>query len=206
MTNWTKMQIDTGNSKPVSQKPYPMAMKHYDWVKDEIKKLLGAKVIHSSQSSWSVPIIVVLKDDGEKCIVIDYRTLNKVTQKFIWPMPKVKDIFSKLNGVTYFSTLDLWAGYHHIPLDDASIPKTAFTWPLEIWELESFLQTSTSTYILSGTNEQGLEGPTFAIAFLDDIIIYSKTAADHLKHLQQVFHKLWNAKLSMKLSKCHLFK
>ena len=45
----------------------------------------------------------------------------------------------------------------------------------------------------------------FAIAYLDDTIICSKTAEDHLDHLQQVFHKLSNAELSMKLSKCHLF-
>ena len=45
MTPLTKMTIDTGDSKPVSQKPYPIAMKHYKWVKDEINKLLTAKVI-----------------------------------------------------------------------------------------------------------------------------------------------------------------
>ena len=107
MTNLTKMQIDTGTSYPVSQKPYPIAMKHYDWIKDEINKLLSAKVICSSHSSWSAPIIVVPKDDGGKCLVIDYRALNKVTRKFVWSMPKVEDIFSKLNCTKYFSTLDL---------------------------------------------------------------------------------------------------
>ena len=52
-------------------------------------------------------LIVVPKGNGGKCLVIDYRTLNKVTKKFTWPMPKVEDIFSKLNGATYFTTLDL---------------------------------------------------------------------------------------------------
>ena len=93
-------------------------MKHYEWVKNKIEKLLAAKVIHTSQSSWSAPIIVVPKGDRGKRLVIDYRALNKVTRKFTWPMPKVKDIFSKLNGATYFTTLDLHAGYHHIPLDN----------------------------------------------------------------------------------------
>ena len=115
-TPLTSMTIDTGTANPVSQKPYPIAMKHYEWVKKEIEKLLAAKVIHTSRSSWSAPIIVVPKGDGGKCLVIDYRALNKVTRKFTWPMPKV-DIFSKLNGATYFTTLDLCAGYHHIPLD-----------------------------------------------------------------------------------------
>ena len=113
------MTIDTGTSEPVSQKPYPIAMKHYQWVKEEIEKLLAAEVIHISCSSWSAPIIVVPKGDGGKHLVIDYRALNKVTRKFTWPMPKVEDIFSKLNGSTYFTTLDLGqvtTTYHWISL------------------------------------------------------------------------------------------
>ena len=66
-----------------------------------------------------------------KQLVIDYRVLNKVTRKFTWPMPKIEDIFSKLNGAKYFSALDLRAGYHHIPLDKSLIPKTAFNSLLE---------------------------------------------------------------------------
>ena len=89
------MMIDTGNSDPVSQEPYPITVKHYQWVKEEIGKLLAAKVICSSRSSWSVPIIVVPKGDGGKHLVIDYIALNKVTRKLTWPMPKVEDIFSK---------------------------------------------------------------------------------------------------------------
>ena len=105
-TPLTSMTIDTSTSDPVSQKPYPIAMKHYQWVKYEIEKLLAAKVICTSHSSWSAPIIVVPKGNGGKCLVIDYRALNKVTRKFTWPMPKVEDIFSKLNGATYFTILD----------------------------------------------------------------------------------------------------
>ena len=61
-----EMTIDIGNSDPVSQKPYPIAMRTYQWVKEEIEKLLTAKVICSSRSSWSAPIIVVPKGDGGK--------------------------------------------------------------------------------------------------------------------------------------------
>ena len=129
-----EMTIDTGNSDPVSQKPYPIAMKNYQWVKEEIEKLLTAKVICSSRSSWSVPIIVVPKGDGGKRLLINYQALNKVTRKFTWPMPKVEDIFSKLNGAMYFSTLDLRASYHHIPLDKSSILKTAFNSPFGKYE------------------------------------------------------------------------
>ena len=82
-TSLTSMSIDTGTADPVSQKLYPIAMKHYDWVKKEIEKLLDAKLIHSSHSSWSAPIIVVPKGDGGKCLVIDYRALNSHQEIYV---------------------------------------------------------------------------------------------------------------------------
>ena len=199
MTTLTSMSIDTGTADPVSQKPYPIAMKHYDWVKNEIEKLLAAKVIHSSHSSWSAPIIVVPKGDGGKCLVIDYRALNKVTRKFTWPMPKVEDIFSKLNGATYFTTLDLHAGYHHIPLDKSSIPKTAFNSPFRKYEYIKvpFGLAQALAYfqeLMTGI----LKDFPFAIAYLDDIMIFSKTPQEHLSHICMVFEKLRTANLSMK--------
>ena len=65
-TSLTEMTIDMGNSSPVTQKPYPIAMKNYQWVKKEIEKLLTAKVICNNESSWSAPIIVVPKGDEGK--------------------------------------------------------------------------------------------------------------------------------------------
>ena len=65
-TPLTSMTTDMGSSNPVSQKPYPIAMKNYHWVKEETEKLLAAKVICSSRSSWSALIIIVPKDDGGK--------------------------------------------------------------------------------------------------------------------------------------------
>ena len=206
MTTLTSMSIDTGTTDPVSQKPYPIAMKHYDWVKTKIEKLLAAKVIRSSSSSWSALIIVVPKGDGGKHLVIDYRALNKVTRKFTWPMPKLEDIFSKLNGATYFTTLDLHAGYHHIPLDKSSIPKTAFNSPFRKYEYikVQFGLAQAPEYfqeLIMGI----LKDFPFAITYLDDIIIFSKTPQEHLSHIHMVFKKLQTANLSMKKSKCNFF-
>ena len=205
-TPLTSMTIDTGTTNPVSQKPYPIAMKHYQWVKDEIEKLLAAKVICTSCSIWSAPIIVIPKGDGGKCLVIDYRALNKVTRKFTWPMPKVEDIFSKLNGATYFTTLDLHAGYHHIPLDKPSIPKTAFNSPLGKFEYVKvpFILAQAPAYfqeLMTGI----LKDFPFTIAYLGDIIIFSNTPQEHLSHIHMVFKKLKSANLSMKKSKCNFF-
>ena len=205
-TPLTSMMIDTGNSDPVSQKPYPIAMKHYQWVKEEIEKLLTAKVICSSRSSWSVPIIVVPKGDGGNHLVIDYRGLNKVTRKFTWPMPKVEDIFSKLNEATYFTMLDLQAGYHHIPLDKPSIPKMTFNSPFGKYKYVKvpFGLAQAPAYfqeLMTGI----LKDFSFVIAYLDDIIIFSKTPQEHISHIRKVFERLRSAKLSMKMSKCNFF-
>ena len=205
-TPLTQMSIDTGDSDPISQKPYPVAMKHYQWAKEEIDKLLEAGVIRNSHSSWLAPIIVVPKGDGGKRLIIDYRALNKVTRKFVWPIPKVEDIFSQLNCAKYFSTLDLRAGYHHIGLTTDSIPKTAFTSlfgkyeyvkvPFGLAQAPAYFQE-----LMTGV----LKDLPFAMAYLDNIIIYSSTPEEHLEHIRTFFEKLRNAKLSMKLSKCHFF-
>ena len=181
-------------------------MKHYEWVKDEIEKLLATKVICTSCSNWSAPIIVVPKGDEGKCLVIDYRALNKVTRKFTWPMPKVEDIFSKLNGATYFSTLDLCIGYHHIPLDKSSIPKTEFNSPFSKYKYVKVLFRLAQTLAhFQELMPDILKDFPFAITYLDDIIIFSTTPQEHRSHICMVFEKLQSANLSMNKSKCSFF-
>ena len=121
-------------------------------------------------------------------------------------MPKVEDIFSKLNGAKYFSTLDLRASYHHIPLDKSSIPKTALNPPFSKYEYVKvpFRLAQASTYFQE-LMSRILKDFDFAIAYLDDIIIFNRTADEHLSHIRKVFEKRPSAKLSMKLSKCHFF-
>ena len=121
-------------------------------------------------------------------------------------MPKVEDIFSKLNGAKYFSTLDLKAGYHHIPLDKSSILKTAFNSPFGKYEyIKVHFRLAQAPAYFQELMMGILKDLNFTIAYLDEIIIFSKTAEEHLLHIRKVFEKLRSAKLSMKLSKCHFF-
>ena len=117
-------------------------------------------------------------------------------------MPKVEDIFSKLNGATYFTTLDLCVGYHHIPLDKSSIPKTAFNLPFGKYE---YIKVPFGPAYFQELMTGILKDFPFAIAYLDDIIIFSKTPQEHLSHIRLVFEKLKAANLSMKKSKCNFF-
>ena len=121
-------------------------------------------------------------------------------------MPKVEDTFSKLNGAKYFTMLDLRVGYHHIPLDKPSIPKTAFNLPFGKYEYVKvpFGLAQTPAYFQELMTSI-LKDFNFTIAYSDNIIIFSKSLEEHLSHIRKVFEKLHLAKLSMKLSKCHLF-
>ena len=121
-------------------------------------------------------------------------------------MPKVEDIFLKLNGAKCFTMLDLRSGYHHIPLAKPSIPKTAFNSHFRKYEYIKvpFGLAQTPAYFQELMTDI-LKDFNFAIAYLDNIIIFSNTLEEHLSHIRKVFGKLWLAKLSMKLSKCHFF-
>ena len=96
------------------------------------------------------------------------------------------------------------AGYHHTPLDEESIPKTAFTSPFGKYEYikAPFGLAQAQAYfqeLMTGI----LKNFNFAIAYLDNVIIFSKTAEEHLDHTKHVFKKLRSTHLSMRLSKCH---
>ena len=201
------MSIDTGDHPPVAKRPYTLALKHHDWVKAEIDKLLEAGVIRESDSSWSAPIVVVPKGDGGKRLCIDFRALNSITRTFIWPMPRVEDILAKLGKAKYFTTLDLRSGYHHIALDKQSLKKTAFCTPFGKYEYLKvpFGLAQASSFFQKLMNKV-LKGLNFAFTYLDDIIIFSKTAEEHLNHIQIVIDRLKPAQLKLKKSKCSFFK
>lgn len=201
------MSIDTGDQPPIAKRPYTLALKHHDWVKAEVEKLLEAGVIRESDSSWSAPIVVVPKGDGGKRLCVDYRALNAITRTYIWPMPRVEDILAKLGKAKYFTTLDLRSGYHHIALDKNAIKKTAFCTPFGKYEYLKvpFGLAQAPSYFQKLMNKV-LNGLNFAFAYLDDIIIFSNTAEEHMRHIQLVINRLNAAQLKLKKSKCTFFK
>ena len=122
-------------------------------------------------------------------------------------MPRVEDILAKLGKAKYFTTLDLRSGYHHIALDKQSIKKTAFCTPFGKYEYLKvpFGLAQAPSYFQKLMNKV-LKGLNFAFAYLDDIIIFSNTAEEHLNHIQIVIDRLKAAQLKLKKSKCSFFK
>ena len=125
-----EMTIDTGDSEPILQKPYPIAMKNYQWIREENEKLLTVKVIHSSRSSWSAPIIVVQKGDGGKRLFINYRALKQSYQEIYlahaksrgcllqnWMEPSIFQLWIWELVIILFLWTSLWfQKQHSIPL------------------------------------------------------------------------------------------
>ena len=223
-THLTKMDIDTGEHNPVAQKPYTLALKHYDWVKKEIETLLDAGVIEASISPWASPIVVVPKKSspGEpprRRLCVDFRKLNSLQPKVdkayskakgclsLFPIPKIDELYARLNGSYVFSTLDLRSGYYHIALKDEAKAKTAFVTPFGKYQFNvtPFGLAQAPAYF-QDLMQKVLVGLDFAMAYLDDIIIFSKTEEEHLKHLDIVFERLQQAHLKLKCSKCDFFK
>ena len=109
---------------------------------------------------------------------------------FTWPVAKVEDTFSKVNGANYFSTLDLMAGYHHIPLERSSIPKTAFNSPFGKYEYVKVpFRLAQAPAYFQKLMTRILRDFNFTIAYLGNIIIFSKTADEHLSHTRKGFEK-----------------
>ena len=223
-TTLIEMEIDTGDSLPVVQSPYTLPLKHYEWVRKEIETLEKAGVIVKSLSPWASPVIVVPKKSApdeppRRRLVIDYRKINSLQQQIkradkstgclsLYPLPKIDEMFAKLNGARIFSTINLRSRYYHIGLTEASRLKSVFVVPMGKFE---FLRTpfglSQAPAYFQLLIDNVLQGCSkFTMGYLNDIIIFSKTEEEHIEHLEHIFTKLREYGLKMKREKCDFFK
>ncbi|KAL4023731.1 hypothetical protein IC575_017494 [Cucumis melo] len=157
---------------------------------------------------WGAPVLFVKKKDGSMRLCIDYRELNKVTVKNRYPLPRIDDLFDQLQGATVFSKIDLRSGYHQLRIRDGDIPKTAFRSRYGHYEfvVMSFGLTNAPAVFMDLMNRVFKEFlDSFVIVFIDDILIYSKTEAEHEEHLHQVLETLRANKLYAKFSKCEFW-
>ena len=205
-TKLVKMDIDTGDSPPVSSRPYTLPLKHYEWVQREIESLKHAGVITKSMSKWVSPIIIPKKSaPGEplkRRLCVDFRKVNELQQEVITagktkgqisihPLPKINEMYVKLKGAKVFSTIDLRSDYHHIALGQSSGAKTTFVTPSGKYEflMVPFGLAQAPAYFQLLMNKV-LKGLKFTMTYLDDIIIFSQDELQHLEHLEIVFSHL----------------
>ena len=218
------MEIETGDSPPVCQRPYNLPLKHIDWVQKELNTLEKAGVITRSVSPWASPIVIVPKrtapgDPPKKRLCVDYRVINSLLPKVnkahskvkgvltLVPLPKIDEIYARLKGSKVYSGFDARSGYHHMELSAKARPKSAFVTPTDKYEFTRcpFGLTQAPAYFQRLINKV-LADLDFAFGYLDDILIYSPDVPTHLVHMRQLFQRLREADLKLNREKCNFFK
>ena len=218
-----QMEIDTGDSPPVSQRPYSLALRHVEWVRHELEALEKAGVITRSVSPWASPIVIVPKNSApvepfKRRMCVDYRALNsllppvtKANSKAkgvltLVPLPKIDEIYAALEGSVVYSTFDMRSGYYRIELTPASKEKSAFVVGGPYagryqWNRCHFGLTQAPAYFQRVVHEV-IEGLSFAYGYLDDILVFSKSIEEHHQHCEIIFKRLRKYKLKLSYEKC----
>ncbi|XP_060974274.1 uncharacterized protein LOC133039400 [Cannabis sativa] len=192
-------------AEPVSKAPYRMAPAELKELKIQLQGMLDLGFTRPSVSPWGAPVLFVKKKDGTLRMCIDYRELNKLTIKNKYPLPRIDDLFDQLQGKTVFSKIDLRSGYHQLRIREEDIPKTAFRTRYGHYEflVMSFGLTNAPAAFMDLMNRVFKDFlDNFVIVLFDDILVYSRSKAEHEQHLRMVLQRLRDHKLYAKFKKC----
>ncbi|UYV72119.1 hypothetical protein LAZ67_9001873 [Cordylochernes scorpioides] len=204
-TNLAKHRIDTEDAKPIKHKPYRVSAKERDIIKEQIDEMLTEGIIRPSSSPWSFPVILVKKRDGKYRFCVDYRKLNNVTVKDVYPIPRIDEVMDTLQGSTHFSAIDLRSGYWQVEVEERDKEKTAFTTAHGLYEFNVMpfgLCNAPATFERNMENMLGNLRWQICLCYLDDVIIYSPDFPTHLKRLEAVFRCFRESNLRLNDKKC----
>ncbi|GJW68555.1 putative reverse transcriptase domain-containing protein [Tanacetum coccineum] len=156
-------------------------------------------------SPWGAPVLFVKNKDGSFRMCIDYRELNKLIVKNLYPLLRIDDLFDQLQGSSVYSKIDLRSGYHQLRIKEEDIPSTAFRTRYGHFEFQvmPFGLTNAPAVLMDLMNrvcKPYLD--KFVIVFIDDILVYSKDEEEHGNHLKIILELLKKEILYAKFSKC----
>jgi hypothetical protein len=199
----------TQSSPPTLRSVYRMSPAELDELKRQLDELIVGGFIRPSKSPFGAPVLFVKKKDKSLRMCVDYRDLNRITVKNRYALPRVDELFDRLKGAKYFSKVDLRSGYHQVRIHEEDIHKTAFRTRYGHYEflvLPFGLTNAPATFMHLMQSLFGAQLDHFVIVFLDDILIFSKSLAEHKQHVRKVLAILRENKLYAKESKCEFFK
>ena len=194
-------------ARPVAQRPRRLSPQEREEVRDEIRYLLGQGLIETSTSPWASPIVIARRKNGRLRRAIDYRRLNSLTVNSHYPLPVIEDPLDRLSNAKFFSTLDAKSGYWQMPLQAEDTAKTAFVTPDGQYEWTGRgtpfgLSGAPGSFQRLMTVILGELLWTSALAYLDDVIVWSETWQEHLERLKDVFKKFRDAGMKLNIEKC----
>ena len=208
-THTVTHHIKLTESTPFKERYRHIPPNMYEEVRNHIQEMLDSDVIRLSNSPFASPVVLVRKKDGSLRFCIDFRKLNSRTIKDAHALPRIDEALDTLSGSSWFSALDLKAGYWQVEVAEADKEKTAFTvGPLGFYEYNRMpfgLVNAPATFQRLMTVCMGDLNLTECLLYLDDIIVFSKSFESHLQRLEHVFQRLKDHGLKLKPSKCTFF-
>jgi len=205
LVKWeTKLNFYT--TKPFNYPPRRLSYAEKSQVQNLLYGYIKNGIIRVSKSEYASPIVLVKKKSGQLRMCVDYQTLNKNMLKDNYPTPLIDDLIDKLSEKTNFTKLDLKSGFFHVHMHEDSIKYTAFTTPMGQYEwlrMPFGLRNAPAVF-------QRFVNKIFAdlvkedkvLIYMDDILIATKDSKSHMEILTEVFRRLVDNKLELRLDKC----
>ena len=192
--------------KPPARPPYRMPPPELAELRKQLGELLSGGLIRSSKAPFGAPVLFQKKQDGSLRLCVDYRALNKVTVKNKYPIPLITDLFDQLGKAKYFFKFDLRSSYYQVHIIEGDEVKTTYVTRYGAFEflvMPFGLTNAPATFctLMNQLFKEYLD--KFVAVYLDDIVIYSQTLEEHIKHLRTIFKVLRENTLFVKREKCY---
>ena len=201
-----EIDLEPGQTPP-SRPTYRLSQPGMQELEKQISNLLEHGYIQPSRSPYGAPVLFVQKKDGCFRLVCDWRQLNKITIKNKACLPNPEDLFDvvQLQGSRFLPKLDLASGFHQVRIRECDIAKTAINTPIGHFEfnvLGFFLINVPATFSMMMNNILRPFLWKSVVVFLDDILIYSRTWEEHVRHVREVLQTFRTNKMFCKPAKC----
>ena len=196
-------------TEPPCQAPYRASHEGQKAIEETLKYLYEHGFARESLSEFGAPVTLAKKSDGTWRFCVDYRKVNAITKEAKFPLPRIEDCLDKLGKANFFSKFDLRSGYWQVKVHPDDIEKTAFRTQNghhEFLVVPFGLQGAPSTFQRLMNHYLRPYLGKFCLVYLDDILVYSNTREEHLKHLQLILEILLEKRLYAKATKCDLFR